>query len=151
RARYEHALPAGEPRRHPDRVAGGAPPAVHGKADEVELEQLSELAAELEPHLVAAVVGGRRPPDGSHELAPADDLVAHRRHVVLPATCAEEAEVLLARLVARERLAEVTRELDLGDECRRQVELAAEAVPRGDLREELGDALRPDGVEHLLL
>src|SRR5437899_1203459 len=81
-------------------------PAVDRQADEVELEQLAELAAEFEPRLVPSVVGRRRPPDRRQELAAAHDLVAYGRHVVLPAAAAEEAQVLLARLVARELLAQ---------------------------------------------
>ena len=60
--RDEHLGAAGHARRHADGVAGGAAPAVDGQADEVQLEQLAELAGELEPGLVAAVIGRRRAP-----------------------------------------------------------------------------------------
>ena len=104
---HEHLAAAGEPRSHPDRMPLGAAPAVDGEADEVHPDQLSELARELEPGLVAAVIGGRRSPDRGQELAPAGDLVDDRRHVVLPDPAAEEAEVALAGLVAREQVEEV--------------------------------------------
>jgi hypothetical protein len=61
------------------RVALGAAPAVDRQADEVHADELRELARELEPRLVAAVVGGRRAPDGRQELAAARDLVARSR------------------------------------------------------------------------
>src|SRR5262249_59092437 len=64
RRRDEDAGTAGQARRHPYRVAGGTAPAVHGKTDEVEVEQLAELAAELEPRLIASVVGRGRGPHG---------------------------------------------------------------------------------------
>ena len=60
---HEHVAATGEARGHPDRVALGAAPAVDGQADEIHPDQLAELARELEPGLVAAVVGGRRAPD----------------------------------------------------------------------------------------
>src|SRR5262249_33441627 len=126
--RDDHLAAPVEPRRHPDRVPCGAAPAVDGEADEIQGEQLAELAAELEPRLVAPVVRRRRPPDRRQELRAPDDLVADGGAVVLPAAGAEEAEVLLAARVACECVAKVPSELDFGDERRRQVELAAEAV-----------------------
>ena len=51
-----YAQPPGDAGGHPNCVAERGAPAVDGQADEVELEQLAELAGELEPGLVAAVV-----------------------------------------------------------------------------------------------
>src|SRR6185295_1964199 len=93
RVRHEYVRAPCQAGGNPDGVTGGAAPAVDGKADEVHADQLCELARELEPGLVAAVVGGRGAPDRRQELAPAYDLVADRRNVVLPDAAAEEAEV----------------------------------------------------------
>src|SRR5262249_40308557 len=151
RRRDEDPGTAGQARRHPYRVAGGTAPAVHGKTDEVEVEQLAELAAELEPRLIASVVGRGRAPHGREELVAADDLVARCRDVVLPAAGAEEADVRLTRLVASERLPQMARQVDLRFERRRQMKLAAQPVVIGDLREQLVDRRGTDRVEHLLL
>ena len=132
-------------------MAGAAAPAVDGQPDEVEREKLAQLAAELEPGLITAVVRGGRAPHGRHELRPAHDLVADRRDVVLPAAGAQEAQIVLAALVAAEQVAQVAGELDLGGERGGQVELAAHAVRSRDLGEQLLDAVRADRVEHLLL
>ena len=84
--------------------------------------ELAQLARELEPGLVAAVVGRGGAPDRRQELAPPHDLVADRRDVVLPDAAAEEAEVPLARLVAREHVDQVPPERRLRGERRRQLE-----------------------------
>ena len=42
-------------------------------------------------------------------------------------------------------------QIDLGDECLRQVEVAFDAVISGNLLEQLVDGRHPEGVEHLLL
>ena len=148
---HEHVVATGEARGHPDRMPLGAAPAVDGEADEFHPDQLSELARELEPGLVAAVIRGGRSPDRGQELAPARDLVDDRRHVVLPDAAAEEAEIALAGLVAREQVEEVSPERRLGGERRRQVEPALEAVRGRDLDEEGFDVGRADGVEELLV
>ena len=69
RVGHEHVQAPGQAGGHPDGVAGRAAPAVDGQADEVHPDQLAELARELEPGLVAAVVGRRRAPDRRQELA----------------------------------------------------------------------------------
>jgi hypothetical protein len=104
--RHEHVAAAGETRSHPDRMALHTAPAVDGEADEVHPIS-SELTRELEPGLVAAVIGRWRSPDRGQELAPACDLVDDRRHVVQPDPAAEEAEIALAGLVTREQVEEV--------------------------------------------
>src|SRR6185312_13498338 len=112
--------------------------------------QLTEQAAELEPGLIAAVVGRRRSPDRRDELAAPDDLVAYRRNVVLPTAAAQEAQVSFAVVVPPEDVTEMARELDLA-EGRRQLEPPGQPVCGRDLREQLRDALGADRVEELAL
>jgi hypothetical protein len=120
RAGNENVVAARDSRRHPDRVALGAAPAVDRQAHELHPHELAELARELEPRLVATVVGGRCAPDGSEELAAPDDLVDHSGDMVLPDAPAEEGEVALAGVVCREQLDEMPSEHGLGRHRRRE-------------------------------
>ncbi len=83
--RQQHLMPAGEARGHADGMAGGAAPAVDRELDHIHLQQLAQLAGIFEPGLVAAMVRLGRAPDRGQEFGAPDDLVDHRRHVMLPA------------------------------------------------------------------
>ena len=149
--RQQHLMPAGEARGHADGMAGGAAPAVDRELDHIHLQQLAQLAGIFEPGLVAAMVGLRRAPDRGQEFGAPDDLVDHRRHVMLPAAGAEEVEVLLAGLVARERGDQMALQLRLGFQLARQLERRFQAMGDGDLLEQLLDAGRADLLQHGLL
>ena len=137
-------------RGHPRGVARGAAPRVDGQPDEVHLDELAQLARVLEPRLVPAEVRRRSAPHGREELAARDDLVAHRRDVVLPAAGAEEAEVLRARRVAGEDLRQVALELRLRADRGRQLDRPREAVALGDLLEQLVDVVEAELREQLV-
>ena len=77
------SMPSGNARCHADGMTGCASPRVNGKLHHLHVEQLAELRIELEPGLVAAVVGLRRAPDWRQELRTPDDLIDHRRHMML--------------------------------------------------------------------
>jgi len=102
RARVEHTLAAGDATRHAERPAGDVTPVVDRVGDRIEVEQLAELAVELEARLILAEVGVLATTVGADELGAIDDLVDDRRHVVLPAAGAAEVEELLARGVLAE-------------------------------------------------
>ena len=148
---HEQMQASGQTGRHPDRVAGRAAPAVDRQPHEVHADELAQLARELEPGLVAAVVGRGGSPDRREELAPPHDLVADRRDVMLPDAAAEEVEIALARLVAREHVDQVTPEDRLRGERRRELERASHAVRGGNLGEERLDVGDADGLEQLPL
>ena len=121
-----------------------APPAVDREPDEVEVQQLAELAGPLEPGLVAPVIRLGRAPDRGHELAARHDLVAHGRNVVLPTASAEEAQAVGAGCVAGQDLREVAAKLALGPESGRKLKRPCESVAVRDLFEELVDLFDPD-------
>ena len=56
RAPAPRAAP-GDPRRHADRVADGAAPGIDRQLHHIEVQQRAQLAVELEPRLIAPVVG----------------------------------------------------------------------------------------------
>src|SRR5690606_28386911 len=86
-----HLVASGQPGRHSKGVAGGGAPTTHGHADEVEVQQLTKLAAELEPGLVEAMVGTGLAIDGGKPFVASDDLVDRRRNMMLPDAGAKEA------------------------------------------------------------
>ena len=83
------------------------------------------------------------------ELAPREDDVGDRRHVVVVDPGAEERELLGGRDVAARELLDVADELRLAERGR-QVELAVEPHALRDLLEELVHGGDADGGEHLL-
>ncbi len=128
----EHRRPPGQPGRHPQRVARCATPAVDGQADEIEVEQLPQLAGVLEPRLETAEVRGRGPPNGREPLVAGHYLVADGRDVVAVAASTEEAQGLLAGRVPPEELSQVTAQGRLRPELPGQVKRAAAAgAPAG--------------------
>ena len=132
-------------------MADGAAPAIDRQLHDIHGEQLAELAGIFEPGLVAPVIGLRRAPDRGQELGAADDLVDHRRHMMLPAAGAEKVEVLLAGRVARQRRHQVALQLDFGFELAWQAERRLQPMRGGDLGEQLVDAGRADLRQHRLL
>jgi hypothetical protein len=115
-------------RRHADRVPRRTAPAINRQSDEVEIQELTELAGEFEPGLVATKVRGRRSPDRREEFAALNDLVADRRYVMLPAAAAKEIEVFLAGAVLCKEVAHVSTQLGLGAQRGRQIERATYAM-----------------------
>jgi hypothetical protein len=91
-----------------------------------------------------AVVGG-------DEFAAVDDLVAHGRDIVLPATASQEAQRVAAVLVPRKRSLDMATKRVLRDEGRGQVEQAGHAQALGDRSIELLDVCDADDVKHLPL
>ena len=133
-------------------VAGAAAPAVDGKPDEVEREQLAELAAELEPGLVAPVVGRRACPRPASRTRERRTTSSHTAGTWCCQQPAPRKLRLSSQLSLRASRSRRWRESSTSDvERGRQVELAAEPVRRRDLGEELLDASGADRVEHLLL
>ena len=151
RVGHEHVGAPGQPSGHAHRMAGCAAPAVDGKADEVHPDQLGELARELEPGLVAAVVRGRRAPDRRQELAAAHDLVADRGtwccQMPPPRKLRFRSQVSLRASMSTH----VPPQRGLGDERRRQLERALQAMRGRDLGEERLDVGGADGLEQLAL
>ena len=134
RSNDDHLVAASDSRCHANGVTGSNTPAAHWQTDQIHVEQLSELAAELEPSLVAAMVGTGLAKDGGQPFVAAHDLVAGRGHVMLPATGPEKVEVLLGGLVLGERRHHVPAQLALS-ERRRQVDRPLEAMPGWNLLE----------------
>ena len=148
---HEHPGAAGDALRHAEAAPGHVAPVVDGVGHAVQVEQLAELAVELEAGLVLAEVGVAAAAVGRQELGPVDDLVDDRRHVVLPAAGAAEVEVVLAARVAVEQAFDVAPQVALGEDRLGDVEPSLEAQPVGDLGVDLLDAVEPELAQHGLL
>ena len=133
---------AGDALGHAEAAPGHVAPVVDGVGHAVQVEQLAELAVELEARLVLAQVGVVAAAVGREELGAVDDLVDDRRHVVLPAAGAAEVEVVLAARVAVEQALDVASQVALGEDRLGNVEPALEAQAVGDLGVDLLDAAR---------
>jgi hypothetical protein len=86
---------------------------------------------------------------GGQELAPFEDRVDHRRHVVVVHTRAQERDLRAGgRVAGRERL-QPPNDLLLGERLA-EIQLAVESDPGRDVAKELLDRRDPDRLEHLL-
>ncbi|MNQ80247.1 hypothetical protein D3C85_952160 [compost metagenome] len=148
-AHYRHFAAPGNAGCHANGVARSAAPTAHRQTDQVHVQQLAELAAELEPGLIATVVGARLAKHRGQPFVAAHDLVARCRNVMLPTAGAQEVEVSLARLVLRQRADQVPTQFALVERGR-QINRTLQAVFIGNLLEQFLDAADTDRVEHLL-
>ena len=75
---------------HAKRVTCRGAVAIERKTHEFHSDEFAELAGELEPDLVPAMIGRRCSPDIGGELGTSDHLVADRRDIMLPTSGTEE-------------------------------------------------------------
>ena len=149
-AHYRHLVASGEPRGHAHRMPGSAAPTAHRQTNEIEVEQLTKLAAELEPRLVAAVIGTGLAENRSDPLVAADDLVDRGGHMVLPDTSAKEIQIVLCAAVLGEDPENMAAQFLLAQR-RRQLERTGKAMILRDLHEQFLDSGNTDRIQHLLL
>ena len=129
-------------------VAAAAPQSYVGWLTASHSTSSREHAGVLEQRLHLAVIAVAVAVVGGEELAAVDDLVAHRRDVVRPATAAEKAQTFEAALVAVKDTGDVAAQLVLRAQGRGQVEEPGHAKALGNRAVQLLDALHADRVEH---
>ena len=144
-------MPAVQARSHAQRVSGGATPGVDGQADEIAIDQFAELAAELEPRLIASLIRRRCSPDRCQEFAAARDFIADGGNVMTPAATAQKAQMAFAVIVLAQRIDQMAAQRGFRTQRRRQRNGSLSQVIGGNLFEQFRDAGGADRVQHLLL
>ncbi len=133
------AKPTGGARRHQHRLGRGAAAVVEAGVRDVEAGEPGDQRLVLEHDLEIALADlGLVGRVGSVEFASAGDLVDHRRHEVVVAAAAEEADLVRRVGVFGRERRHVLRELDLS-ERRRDRQLALQTQVGGDHCEEIFD------------